>query len=289
MPPAMPRRGLKVFFARASPAGMEMTALRPPGGTAPGEHVRQLVGYHPAGDPIDGRRAHRLVEAGEGDPAHAGAAVDLNAGRGRLLHPGEDQGAVGHVGVVPAVLADRAGGPAGAGDLLQQLGLHPDARRGIDAHGGEGAAQEECFRRALCRRRGAGARGVAAAQAVAADGDVVVQLGHGAPAFLWGMGNRGGLPQGGRLSLRAAGRKKALPKGEGPFLVPRAATLHLRVRSMEQRQVSWLALQPQTRLLSLTANGITSSSTLTVEVRLRRIFTGLPYYAAGRPHRVRSI
>ena len=65
--------------------------------------------------------------------------------------------------------------------------------------------------------------------------------------------------------------------------------LHLRVRSMEQRQVSWLALQPQTRLLSLTANGITSSSTLTVEVRLRRIFTGLPYYAAGRPHRVRSI
>ena len=30
MPPAMPRRGLKVFFARRSPSGTEMTASSPP-------------------------------------------------------------------------------------------------------------------------------------------------------------------------------------------------------------------------------------------------------------------
>ncbi|EDN01193.1 hypothetical protein BACCAP_01134 [Pseudoflavonifractor capillosus ATCC 29799] len=62
--------------------------------------------------------------------------------------------------------------------------------------------------------------------------------------------------------------------GKGPRLTY-ASTLHLRVRT-ELRQVSWLALHPPASLLGFLANGLTLSSALTVEVRLRRIFTGLP-------------
>ena len=61
----------------------------------------------PSRNRIYGRRAHRLVKAGLCHAANARAAVDFDAAF-RFLGGGDDQHAVGHVRVVPGVLAHSA-------------------------------------------------------------------------------------------------------------------------------------------------------------------------------------
>ena len=229
---------------------------------------RHLLFDHLPGDMVDGGSPHGLVQTGPGDPAHPFPAVNGNTLGGAPLHPGEDEGAVGGVGVVSPVLPDGAGGPIRAGGRLQQLDLHRNARRGVDTHRRrELAAEEELRRPSGCRRR-AGTGGIAAPKPLPPHGDIVFEIAQ-------------------IIHLPGLLRHKTDPllygKGPSTALVwsspPKSNTIAPHGRSPGSR---FLLRRP---FSAPWANGwFTPSSALTVEVRLRRICTGLPFSAAASLH-----
>ena len=92
-------------------------------------HILQPLGDHLPGHPVDGRRAHRLVQAGLCHPAHPFSAVHPDPLRGRV-QPDPHFHAVGHVKIVSRVLFHGAVGPTRLPAQVQHRGLHRDALGG---------------------------------------------------------------------------------------------------------------------------------------------------------------
>ena len=130
-PALHPQGGVESLLGRLPAPGDGEGDLQPAGVARLCAHCPGLGLDHLPGHPVDGRRAHRLVQAGLCHPAHPLAPVDAHPGTGALLHPGHHHQAVGGVGVVAAVLPHPAhrGGPLIAeplrGGLYRQtLGGH---------------------------------------------------------------------------------------------------------------------------------------------------------------------
>ena len=71
--------------------------------------LSHILPDHLPGHGVDGRLPHGLIQTGLGHPTNASTAVNRDAGALLPEHPGIDQGSVGHIRVVPAVLADGTG------------------------------------------------------------------------------------------------------------------------------------------------------------------------------------
>ena len=183
MPPLDAQPGVEGAPRQGLPRGDGDHRPQPAGVARPGRGGLQLLVDHAAGGGVDGRLPHRLVETGPGHPAHPLAAVNGDPRPGAALHPGADERPVGHVGIVAAVLAHRAGGPAFPGGVLQQLRLHPHPRRGVDVHGGQRRPLQQQGGGPGGGGGGAGAGGVAAAQPLPPHRDIELQFPHVCPPF----------------------------------------------------------------------------------------------------------
>ena len=127
--------------------------------------VSDGLAHHVAGHGVDGGLARRQRQPGPCDRAHALARLegDASAGRGKA-HRGEDQRAMGDIGVIPRILDDARPGEARALFRRRQREGHLRPIGQFDAHGiGKGAAHQRLIGGAGCGG-GAGARRPASAQ-----------------------------------------------------------------------------------------------------------------------------
>ena len=115
---------------------------------------------HLPGHAVDGRRAHRLVQARGRHPAHPLSAVDVHAAAVPTGDPGNNGGPVGHVRIVPRVLPHGALGPVLPGPGLLHRQIQQDAAGGAQGYCVRSAARQQQECRRLGRRRRAGAGGV---------------------------------------------------------------------------------------------------------------------------------
>ena len=108
-PPTMPSRPLRVLAASASPPGMAISISTSPASPCARRDLRDGLAQHLARHGIDGRLAGRNGKAGPRHHADAFAGTEAHAASGRgAANRGEDQRAVGDVGIVAGVL-DHAG------------------------------------------------------------------------------------------------------------------------------------------------------------------------------------
>ena len=176
MPPTMPRRGLKVFFASASHRDHDgQTAAI----IAQAHDLFDVFADHAARDGVDGRRADRLVEPALRHAAHARAAVDRDAGCFRALDGCKHEGIVRDVRIVAAVLADGAGDGIGGSRDLEHVQRQGDAlgREQIDSR--HFAAGQQHPRRSFCRSSRAGAGRIAETELFSVLDDVFFHLSAG--------------------------------------------------------------------------------------------------------------
>ena len=164
-PPTMPSRPLSVLAASASPPGIAISTSTSPLACAAAATSAMAVRDHLARHRIDGglARRDRQPRPRHGADAFAGAEDDA-AARHAPTHGREDQGAVGHVGIVAGILDDArgCGVRAHAGDRQREARTLAAGQRHLDRIG-ECAGQQRRIGR-LGGRRGAGAGGPAAAE-----------------------------------------------------------------------------------------------------------------------------
>ena len=122
--------------------------------------------HHGAGDGVDGRLARRQRQAGARHHADAGPGRKADArSRRRAAHAGADQRAMGDVRIIARVLHHAGLGIVRAARKIRQGEGDARPARQADLHRiGRLAAGDERGEGRPRRRRGAGARGPAAAQ-----------------------------------------------------------------------------------------------------------------------------
>ena len=166
MPPSMPRRGLKVFFASASPPRRGDRHVNAAVVADKRADLAHVLFDHLPRHGVDSRRSHGLVEPRLRHAADALAAVDGHAGRGRFSHRGKNERTAHHVGVVTAVLSDGAAHLVREHLNVQHFEVQLDALGRLQADGLLPPARQQHPRRSLGRSRRARAGCVAEAQAL---------------------------------------------------------------------------------------------------------------------------
>ena len=112
-PPTMPSRALSVFAASASPPGMAISTSASAAHAGRRRDFGDGVADHAPRHRIDRRLAGRQRQAGPRDRADALAGAKRHAGAGRAgAHRGQDQRAMGHIGIVARVLDDARRSPS---------------------------------------------------------------------------------------------------------------------------------------------------------------------------------